>query len=91
VPLRYVDVGISQSGTRWDAMCRGIRVAHISKNVLSITAGRAVTWAWTIYLSTAPDGLPRHGNAESFEQAKGQVDKAWQAWLDAAGLCERSG
>jgi hypothetical protein len=79
-------VGTSKSGTRWDAMCGSILVAHISKDVLSITAGRVVRWSWPIYLSTAPDGFPRHENAESFGEAKAQVEEAWQAWLDFAEL-----
>ena len=68
-------------------MCGGFRVAHIWKNVLSITAGGGVTWSWTLYVSAAPSKV--HGGANSLDEAKAQVDQAWQNWLDTAGLTER--
>jgi hypothetical protein len=86
VPLIYRDVGLSQSGTIWDAMSGDIRVAQVRKNILSVTAGKAVTWSWTIYFTRSQDGLPGHGVVSSLEEAKVQIDRAWQTWLDASGL-----
>jgi hypothetical protein len=51
----------AKNGTQWDVMCGELRIAHVGKNVLSITACRAVTWTWTIYVDTAPEGFERHG------------------------------
>lgn len=82
--LVYLDKGTS--GTQLAVMSGELAIGFISKGVLSVVAGRAVCWHWTLYLSAAPRGFQHHGNADTLEEAKAQVEKNWQLWCAAAGL-----
>jgi hypothetical protein len=81
--LTYRDKGTSDTQLE---IISELPIGSVGKNVLSIAAGRAVTWSWTLRLDAAPPGFQRHGVADKCTKAG--VERNWRMWLDAAGLKE---
>jgi hypothetical protein len=86
VPLVYRDRG--RSRTQLEVFSGQLPIVRVSKDVLSVVAGRAVQRSWSFQLTAAPLGFQHHGHADSFEEVKAGVERNWQLWLSAAGLNE---
>jgi hypothetical protein len=74
VPLLYRDKGTS--GTQLEAMIGSLAIGSVRKDVLSITAGSAVTWSWTLFVDGVPPGLQRHGSVRDCDAAKAGLELA---------------
>ena len=86
MPLTYRDRG--SSGTQLDFMSGTAVVCSLWKTVLSVTVGQEARWNWTWYGGPA-SGLQQHGTADTIEEAKAQIERRWQEWLEAAELEEK--
>jgi hypothetical protein len=78
------------SGTQIDVRSGDLSVAHIGKEMFSQLAGGGARWRWTFAIMVGPKGFEPNGQADTFEAAKANVERNWQAWLAAAGLNQQS-
>ena len=86
--LSFPDKGTS--GTQIDVRSGDLSIAHIGKEMFSQLAGGGPRWRWYFKTHSGPPGFAHDGEADTFEAAKAQVERNWQAWLMAAGLSERT-
>jgi hypothetical protein len=85
--LTYRDRGTS--GTQLDIMSSNAKIGFLWKAVLSSSAGGSIQWCWTWHAGPGT-GPQQHGSAGTMHDAREQVEAQWRAWLEAAGLAERS-
>jgi hypothetical protein len=87
MPLAFRDRGTS--ATRFDICSGSAILGTLWKQVLAVTSARQeARWVWTWHAGPAA-GPDKHGTADTVEDAQAQIQKQWNAWLDAAGLTEK--
>jgi len=86
--LTYRDKGTT--GTQLAIYSHELCIGHVGKEFTSMmTDGTRSRWRWTFGLNTAvPEGFPHHGTADTLDEAKVIIERAWAEWLSAAGLSE---
>jgi len=87
--LTYRDKGTT--GTQLAIYSHELCIGHVGKEFTSMmTDGTRSRWRWTFGLNTAvPKGFPHHGTADTLDEAKVIIERAWAEWLSAAGLSEK--
>ena len=78
------------TGTQLAIYSHKLCIGHVGKEFTSMmTDGTRSRWRWTFGLNTAvPKGFPHHGTADTLDEAKAIIERAWAEWLSAAGLSE---
>jgi len=88
MPLMYRDKGTT--GKQLAIYSHDLCIGHVGKEFMSIMTDNAVRWHWTFGMGTAvPKGFPLHGSANTLQEAKASMERAWAEWLTAAGLSEK--
>ena len=88
MPLTYRDKGTS--GTQLAFYSHELCIGHVGKELMIGNQSDLARWRWTFrFYETVPEGFPLHGNADTLEEAKAIIERAWQDWLMAAGLSDR--
>jgi hypothetical protein len=86
MPLTFVPKGAFNS--HFEVWAGTFAIGRISR--VALPSGHTREWRWYLTISAAPPGLQREGTAQSVELAKGAAEQCWRAWVEAAGLTERS-
>jgi hypothetical protein len=85
MPLKYRDRGTT--GTQEDVLTGDLPIGVIRR--ASDIGGDAVYWSWNLSVLSAPPDFQPHGRAVSFEDAKADLERNWQLWLEAAALTDK--
>ena len=86
--LTFRDNGTS--GRQIEVRSQDVPVGHIGKEMFGQLAGSGARWRWHLKMPSGAWGFASDGEANTVDEAKGQVEDNWQAWLSAAGLSERT-
>jgi hypothetical protein len=84
MPLTYRDR--QSTSTHFDVLSGDLVIGSINKGSLSLSASRETPWSWHFELHVCPPGFVMHGFARSLDEAKADMERNWQRWLDAARL-----
>jgi hypothetical protein len=84
MPLTFRD-----RGTQLDIISGDTILGSLRKIVLSGVSRGTERWAWSWQAGPA-SGPDMHGTAGTIDEAKAILQDQWRAWLEAAGLIERS-
>ena len=86
MPLTFIEKNTSLTEVR----VATFTIGTLNRVAMSSNAEKPAPYRWYLAVSAAPAGFQRDGHAYSLEDAKAAIEAAWEAWIEAAGLSERS-
>lgn len=86
MPLIFVDKNTSLVEVR----AATFPIGTVSLVMRSAGSLKSVQYRWHLTVSASPPGFQRDGHAYSVEDAKTAIEHAWQTWITAAGLIEKT-